>query len=60
MRKVNIEEVVVLDEKFSINDLIYDGANLMKATPKLVEAQGLVNRREWKKVKTTKPTNDES
>ena len=52
-------EVVVTDEKFSINDLVCDGAELMKATPKLVEAQSLVNRRGWKKVKTLKPTNDE-
>ena len=47
-------EAVVTDEKFSINDLICDGTELMKATPKLVAAQSLVNRRDWKKVKTTK------
>lgn len=53
-KPINTEEikicVLVSNEKFEIGDLICDGTKVIKATPKLVEAQGLVNRRDWRKV----------
>lgn len=45
--------LISLEEKFEIDDLICDGIELIKATPKLVEAQDLFNRRDWKKVIAT-------
>ena len=48
--KLNIE-VVVTSEKFIVGDLVCDGMLVIKATPKLVDAQGLTSRRNWRKVK---------
>ena len=44
-------EVTVTNKKFKINDLICDGIMVINATPKLVDAQGLIDRRNWRKVK---------
>lgn len=45
---VNIH--ITSDEKFVKDDYITDGIEVIRATPKLVDAQGLVNRRDWKKI----------
>ena len=39
--------------KFVRDEYITDGIEVMKATPKLVDAQGLVDRRDWKKILMT-------
>lgn len=44
------------DEKFKKDEWITDGIEVMKAYSKVVEAQGLVNRRDWKKVVLTNDT----
>jgi hypothetical protein len=44
---------ITSDEKFVRDEYITDGLEVIKATPKLVDAQGLVNRREWKKIVMT-------
>jgi len=41
---------ITSDEKFIRDEYITDGLEVIKATPKLVDAQGLVNRRDWKKI----------
>ena len=41
---------ITSDEKFVIDEYITDGIEVIKATPKLVDGQGLLNRRDWKKV----------
>jgi hypothetical protein len=41
---------ITSDEKFVRDEYITDGIEVIKATPKLVNAQGLVNRRNWRKV----------
>ena len=41
------------DEKFVRDEYITDGLEVIKATPKLVDAQGLVDRRDWKKIVMT-------
>ena len=38
------------EEKFIRDEYITDGIEVIKATPKLVNAQGLVDRRDWKKI----------
>jgi len=38
------------EEKFVRDEYITDGIEVIKATPKLVNAQGLVDRRDWKKI----------
>lgn len=43
-------EITVTDERFEVGDLVCDGIMIMKATPKLVNSQGLVDRRNWRKV----------
>jgi|TARA_R110002167_G_scaffold66619_1_gene188500 hypothetical protein len=43
-------EITVTDEKFKVNDLVCDGIMVIKATLKLVDAQGLIGRRNWRKV----------
>ena len=43
-------EITVTNEKFKVDDLICDGIKVINATPKLVEAQGLIGRRNWRKV----------
>ena len=44
-------EITVTTEKFKVDDLVCDGTAVIKATPKLVDAQGIVGRRNWRKVK---------
>lgn len=41
---------ITTEEKFNENEYLTDGVEVIQATPKLVEAQGLVDRREWKKI----------
>ena len=41
---------ITTDSKFVRDEYITDGIEVMKATPKLVDAQGLVDRRDWKKI----------
>lgn len=42
--------------KFNRGDYVTDGIEVMKATPKLVDAQGLIDRREWKRIILTTDT----
>lgn len=44
---------ITSDEKFIRDEYITDGIEVIKASPKLVDAQGLVNRRDWKKIVMT-------
>jgi hypothetical protein len=44
---------ITSDEKFIRDEYITDGLEVIKATPKLVDVQGLVNRRDWKKIVMT-------
>jgi hypothetical protein len=44
---------ITTDSKFVRDEYITDGIEVIKATPKLVNAQGLVNRRDWKKIVMT-------
>jgi len=41
---------ITSDEKFVRDEYITDGIEVIKASPKLVNAQGLVDRRNWKKI----------
>lgn len=41
---------ITSDSEFVRDEYITDGIEVMKATPKLVDAQGLVDRRDWKKI----------
>jgi hypothetical protein len=41
---------ITSDDKFVKDEYITDGIEVIKASPKLVDAQGLVNRRDWKKI----------
>ena len=41
---------ITSDEKFARDEYVTDGIEVMKATSKLVDAQGLVDRRDWKKI----------
>jgi len=48
---VNCRNIYITnDEKFIRDEYVTDGIEVIKATPKLVDAQGLVNRRSWKKI----------
>jgi hypothetical protein len=44
---------ITSDSKFVRDEYITDGIEVMKATPKLVDAQGLVDSRDWKKILMT-------
>lgn len=44
---------ITSNDKFIKDEYVTDGLEVMKATPKLVDAQGLVNRRNWMKVVLT-------
>jgi hypothetical protein len=44
---------ITSDSKFVRDEYITDGIEVIKATPKLVNAQGLVDRRDWKKILMT-------
>lgn len=48
---------ILNDERFKENEYISDGIEVIKATSKLVEAQTLHNRREWKKIIATTNNN---
>ena len=41
---------ITSDEKFIRDEYITDGIEVIKASPKLVDTQGLVDRRNWKKI----------
>jgi hypothetical protein len=41
---------ITSDEKFVRDEYVTDGIEVIKASPKLVNAQGLVDRRGWKKI----------
>lgn len=41
---------ITTEEKFNENEYLTDGIEVIQATPKLVETQGLVDRRKWKKI----------
>jgi hypothetical protein len=41
---------ITSDSKFVRDEYITDGIEVIKATPKLVDAQGLVGRRNWNKI----------
>lgn len=41
---------ITTEEKFTENEYLTDGIEVIQATLKLVEAQGLVDRRKWKKI----------
>ena len=41
---------ITSEEKFVRDEYITDGLEVTKATPKLVDAQGLIDRRDWKKI----------
>ncbi len=47
---VNQNVYIISDSKFIRDEYITDGIEVMKATPKLVDAQGLVGRRNWNKI----------
>ena len=50
---INQNIYITSDSKFVRDEYITDGIEVMKATPKLVDAQGLVDRRDWKKILMT-------
>ena len=41
---------ITANGKFNRGDYVTDGIEVMKASPKLVDAQGLIDRREWKRI----------
>ena len=50
---INQNIYITSNSKFVRDEYITDGMEVMKATPKLVDAQGLVDRRDWKKILMT-------
>ena len=50
---INQNIYITSNSKFVKDEYITDGVEVMKATPKLVDAQGLVDRRDWKKILMT-------
>lgn len=50
---INQNIYITSDSKFVRDEYITDGIEVMKSTPKLVDAQGLVDRRDWKKILMT-------
>jgi hypothetical protein len=50
---INQNIYITSDSKFVRDEYITDGIEVIKATPKLVNAQGLVDRRDWKKILMT-------
>ena len=47
---------ITANGKFNRGDYVTDGIEVMKASPKLVDAQGLIDRREWKRIILTTDT----
>jgi hypothetical protein len=41
---------ITTDDKFVRDEYITDGLEVTKSTPKLVDTQGLIDRRDWKKI----------
>jgi hypothetical protein len=41
---------ITSDEKFIIDEYVTDGISVMKASPKSVDAQGFIGRRDWRKI----------
>jgi hypothetical protein len=41
---------ITSNEKFVRDEYVTDGIEVIRATPKLVDAQGLVDRRDWRKI----------
>ena len=50
---INQNIYITSNSKFVRDEYITDGIEVMKSTPKLVDAQGLVDRRDWKKILMT-------
>ena len=50
---INQNIYITSNSKFVRDEYITDGIEVIKATPKLVDAQGLVDRRDWKKILMT-------
>ena len=48
---------ITIGEKFVNDEYITDGIEIIKATSKLVDAQGLIDRRNWKKIVLTTDIN---
>ena len=44
---------ITINGSFSRDEYVTDGIEVIKATPKLVNSQGLLDRREWKKIVLT-------
>lgn len=44
---------ITINGSFSRDEYVTDGIEVIKATPKLVNAQGLLDRRQWKKIVLT-------
>jgi len=51
--KKSLNIYITSDEKFIRDEYVTDGIEVIKSTPKLVDAQGLVDRRDWKKIVMT-------
>ena len=47
---INQNIYITSNSKFVRDEYITDGIEVIKATPKLVDAQGLINRRDWNKI----------
>ena len=50
---INQNIYITSNSKFVRDEYITDGIEVIKVTPKLVDAQGLVDRRDWKKILMT-------
>lgn len=48
--KIGNLSLKVSNDKFKENELVCDGLEIINASSKLVSAQGLVDRRNWRKV----------
>lgn len=47
---------ILSDEEIKDNDYITDGIKVIRAIPKIINSQGLVNKRNWKKIIATTDT----
>jgi hypothetical protein len=48
--KINQHIYITSDEEIKEGEWCFDGSYLIQATPKLVDAQGLFDRRDWRKI----------
>lgn len=46
----NCHVYITIDGRFTEGSYVTDGVEVIKATPKIYDAQGLVNRRNWRKI----------